>query len=373
MITQSVGLYPDRRAAQDALNRLAPSLAKCTELHDKLFDFTTRMARDNLGDLSGYAYPNSPSIELLRIGADLSQFAFAWDDQFCDEVDDRGILLSQLQESVFRLTRTVECPEIQLYPEDNYAEALRDISVRVMQVAGPGQYAAWVNADRDWFFIELVKAIKVVQKVRPRLDEYAVVRLHSGASQLFLVLAEVVNGIKSPPDIYRDRRIYAMYEMTQFAANWASDLYSHRKERDRTGDGYNAIQCLELEYGLSETDALELAERMCERVIYRSGKLGEIIVLEDGRPETRRYLSALEDYLVGCVKWSQITDRYRFVDGVEESALAFVMADFDESLSDKSDAPLPIPSMAWWWSLEGTTSFALDALMNAAVPPPCRK
>lgn len=41
MITQSIGLYPDHRAAQDALNRLAPSLAKCTELHDKLFDFTT--------------------------------------------------------------------------------------------------------------------------------------------------------------------------------------------------------------------------------------------------------------------------------------------------------------------------------------------
>ncbi|MBV0917042.1 sensor domain-containing protein [Mycobacteroides chelonae] len=41
MITQSVGLYADHRAAQEALNRLAPSLAKCTELHDKLFDFTT--------------------------------------------------------------------------------------------------------------------------------------------------------------------------------------------------------------------------------------------------------------------------------------------------------------------------------------------
>ncbi|EHM16423.1 hypothetical protein MMAS_33450 [Mycobacteroides abscessus subsp. massiliense CCUG 48898 = JCM 15300] len=41
MIGQSVGLYPDRRAAQDALNRLALSLVKCTGLHDKLFDFTT--------------------------------------------------------------------------------------------------------------------------------------------------------------------------------------------------------------------------------------------------------------------------------------------------------------------------------------------
>ncbi|MGV0582778.1 sensor domain-containing protein [Mycobacteroides chelonae] len=41
MITQSIGLYADHRAAQDALNLLAPSLTKCTELHDKLFDFRT--------------------------------------------------------------------------------------------------------------------------------------------------------------------------------------------------------------------------------------------------------------------------------------------------------------------------------------------
>jgi hypothetical protein len=37
---QSVGIYPDERAARAAFDRLAPALTACSSLHAKHYDFT---------------------------------------------------------------------------------------------------------------------------------------------------------------------------------------------------------------------------------------------------------------------------------------------------------------------------------------------
>jgi PknH-like extracellular domain len=40
LLSQSVGIYPDQRAARAAFDRLAPALAACSSLHANYYDFT---------------------------------------------------------------------------------------------------------------------------------------------------------------------------------------------------------------------------------------------------------------------------------------------------------------------------------------------
>lgn len=312
-------------------------------------DQKKRILNQFCGGLSGYLYPDATE-DLLQIGADFSVFAFAWDDQYCDEGPQRDVIL-ELSRSTFRLLRTVESLESVVYPDDNYAMALRDISLRLRKHTNTYQYLAWVDALRNWFYIEQFKIVHIQREIRSTLNEYFMTRMYSGASVCYIHLNHIVAGLDFSPDMLADRRVYALTEITQVIANWASDLFAFRKEATRSPDGNNAVDAVCREYGCSLNEGFDVATRFLDRMINRFLALRDEVLRDAHHPLVPQFIDVLETYMVGCIGWCQISDRYRFVNGTDDGNLMFTTPGFTRHSSDLSTEPLPIPSVAWWWQV----------------------
>ncbi|WP_324727529.1 terpene synthase family protein [Pseudomonas chlororaphis] len=306
-----------------------------------------RILHQFCGGLAGYLFPDA-SEDLLQIAADFSMFAFAWDDQYCDEGPERDVIL-ELSRSSFRLLRTIESLETVVYPEDNYAMALRDISLRVRKHTNTYQYLLWVDSLRNWFYMEQFKTAHVQRGVLSNLSEYCNTRMYSGASLSYIHLNHIVAQLDFSSDMLADRRVYALTEITQVAANWASDLFAFRKEAARSPDGNNAVNVISREYGCSMHEGFDIANRMLDRMINRFVVLRDEVLKSEHHPLVPQFIDVLETYIVGCIAWCQIATRYLFVGGTDNGEAVFASPGFTQSSSDVSTEPLPIPSIAWWW------------------------
>lgn len=308
-----------------------------------------RILHQYCGGLSGYLFPDAND-DLLQIGADFSMFAFAWDDQYCDEGPERDVIL-ELSRSTFRMLRTIESLETVIFPEDNYSMALRDISLRVQKYTNPYQKLLWIDSLRNWFYMEQFKSAHVQQNILSDLSEYCITRMYSGASISYLHLNHIVAQIDFSPDMLADRRVYALTEITQVVANWASDLFAFQKEEARSPDGNNAVSTVCREYGCSMLEGLDMANKMLDRMINRFVVLRDEILRGEHHPLVPQFIDVLETYICGCIAWCQVAPRYRFVEGIKDGELAFATPGFTRNSSDISTEPLPIPSIAWWWKV----------------------
>ncbi|MEV3855311.1 hypothetical protein AB0J38_13405 [Streptomyces sp. NPDC050095] len=261
----------------------------------------------------------------------------------------------ELIEAMSRLQRSIESPELPVQ-NDPFAQALRDIRLRMNAVATPTQVARWVDAMRGYFFMEAYKACNIARNVAPNLSDYAFIRMHSAGALAFAAFFDIVEGIGLPSTVWEDRRIRALTEMSTSVAMWDSDIFSYAKDSHRSGDGHNLIDAVRNTYACSSDQALETAVATRDRVMCRFLRLREEVTAE-GDPSIRQYLQSLGHFIRGHMDWCLLTDRYVYLDGLSSGSLAFHSAGWRDTPSDDSPEPLPIPSIAWWWSV-GTTGEA---------------
>ncbi|GAA3842174.1 hypothetical protein GCM10022403_087780 [Streptomyces coacervatus] len=302
-----------------------------------------------LNRVAGLTIPRGDQVA-VQVASDLAAWIFAFDD-ICDE-GPLGTRPGELIEAMSRLQRAIESPEL-LVQDDPFAQALRDIRLRLNAVATPVQVARWVDAMRGYFFVEAYKACNIARNVAPNLSDYAFIRVYAAGALAFAVLPHIAEGIDLPSTVWEDRRIRALTEMADSVTMWDSDIFSYAKESHRSGDGHNLIDAVRNTYGYSSGQALKAAVAMRDRVMCRFLQLREEVTAE-GDPLIRRYLQGLGHYIRGVLDWCLITDRYVYLDGLSSSSLAFHTAGWRDTPSDDSPEPLPIPSIAWWWSVGAT-------------------
>ena len=309
-----------------------------------------RLYGQDCGGIAGYIYQMAPDREHLQIGADFAIFTFTWDDEFCDEGPTRDKPL-ELADAAFRTMRCFEAHDVVIDESNRYAMAGHDILQRIKHLCPAHQTTRWVNTMRQWYFTEIQKAANVARGVRPKLNDYLVTRLHSGATPTFMLNVEIVNGLDLGPDLLSDRRIFVLMEIVALATNIGGDCYGYAKEVVRTADGYNIIDVLIDEYDCSTELAFKLAFDMLANMLKRFVELRDEVLRTKHSPGAELYFQALEGYFVGAQRWCQETMRYRrLIDDTTDSQLTRPPPGFTDQWEGSSiSEPSPIPSIAWWW------------------------
>lgn len=306
-----------------------------------------RLARTGCGGLAAHMAASGPR-DRLQILADFTTWAFAFDDEYCDEGPLRN-LPGELADAVARMHRAIESPERPIDESDRYAMALRDIRRRLDEHATPDEAEGFVEWMRSYFLIEVQKAGNTSRGVRPNLSDYTVARMYSGGGMVFVRMPAVVAGIDVPP-VLTDRRVRALTEMTATITNWDTDFFSFPKERERTGDGYNLIDAVITEYGCAEAEAITRAMAIRDRVMCLYLRLRAAVAADASR-ELARYLDTLDRYMRGVLEWIHHTNRYVHLDGLE-GACPFEPGGMTDVPSDDSRSAPEIPAIAWWWEYD---------------------
>ncbi|AZK93116.1 MULTISPECIES: terpene synthase family protein [Streptomyces] len=308
-----------------------------------------RLVHGDSAAVGGYLVPDGTP-ERLQLATDMSIWAFAWDDEFCDEGPTRDKPM-ELADAAYRIQRAMESVEVVLYPNDRYAMAWRDLMLRVTRYCAPLDAALWVEGARSWFFTEILKAGNVRRGLTPDLSTYMVIRVATGATPLYSLLPQMVRAIPVTPAMIADRRICAIREMSALTMNCYSDLCSYRKERHRTGDGHNFLDVVRREYALDEADGVLVAVDYINRMMHWYHTLGEQVVRDCHDPVVERYVTSMWNYTAGGMLWCRESRRYRFLDGMTTDPETFLDAGFLDAPPSDDTSSLPIPSISWWWHL----------------------
>ncbi|MCO8309057.1 terpene synthase family protein [Pseudomonas mandelii] len=310
-----------------------------------------RMIRPGWGLLASLAYPKGTD-ELIQIASDWMAWAFAYDDEWCDEGP-----VTKKPETIMiasaRMSRALECPEYPVDPNDRYSLSMQELRIRLEQHATPIQVNRVVEAQKGYFMGEIVKA----GCMYPELSECTFLRLTGGGGMLFPTLTHAVAGIDIHQDDFIDRRIVAMTEMAATFVLWENEFFSYAKESMRDSldtRGNNMIDAIRRHFGCSTHDALTWLNSMHDRIMGLFVRLREQL-LQNASPEVERYIQALIHYQTGVLEWHRRDERYRVL-SPGDSTPCYKGGHSTDQPHDQSFDPVPIPSIQWWWDYDPARS-----------------
>lgn len=306
-----------------------------------------RLARSNCGLLAARIVPTATP-ELLRIVSDFFIWNVSFDDEYCDEgplSDNPGEMARVLS----LMLRTLDVPESLDFSEDKYARAMLDIRLRLERHASPGQIRQWIEAMRGWFLAEIWKAGNISAHRMPTLNEYALLRLHSGGAMVFPVLARIATGDSLPQTILDDRRLCALTEISATLCTWVADIVSYQKELERELGGHNLVMVIQYEHQCSMEQGAQTAIAMYNSIMLLFERLRDHVMAE--YPESmalQHYLRSLEHFIRSAVDWCHLSERYMaFNIGQDVKNKQTHPASLPQSL-----LPENIPALSWWWQYD---------------------
>ncbi len=303
-----------------------------------------RLLHTECGRMACLMYPTAKNDELMQVMADYTIWAFAFDDEYCDE-GEMSLRPTESALAMHHMQRAIECPEYTIDADDRFALALRDLRQRMDALASPLHGARFVNAQRGYFFVEMNK----LTHQAPELNDCATLRLASGGGIVFPTLAHIASIVDISQQDMESRRMMAMMEMGAMLIVWDSDIYSYGKELAREPDGrqHNICAWFHHRRGLAHEDAVREVIRLRNSIFSLYVRLREDM-LSNALPGVRDYIRGLDGYVRGGFHWIQNNDRYRFKNGIEGER-AYEGGDLANALPPDDGTPIPVPALAWWW------------------------
>lgn len=295
--------------------------------------------------LAALMYPRGGE-ELLQIGSDFVLWAFAYDDEYCDE-GPMSLEPTTFINNAAEIQRTLEAPE-HAVSNDRYALAMRDLRCRLDKYATPAQVGRFVEGMRAYMMTEMWKAVVP----NPSLNEYLVMRMYGGGGWAFPILNHVIAGIDISQDEYEDRRVRALTEMMVTLMVWDTDPYGYVKECARAVDGkeHNLIRILRRDYNYSFEQSMQSYLEMRRRLISLFYRL-RAAVFTDASPEVRSYVDGLSEYYSGALVWTQANNRYGSISGVSLTG-AFEGGELTQEAPPESFESFGLSSFDWWWEYD---------------------
>ncbi|CAI0759805.1 terpene synthase family protein [Serratia entomophila] len=311
-----------------------------------------RLANIHCGWLGSMMYPVG-SDELLQVGVDFCMWAFAYDDEYCDEGPISSDPVKFIQASA-EIWRQFESPEYSL-SNDRYALAARDLRIRLDKYAKPEQTARFVESMRIYMMAEMWKAINSA----PSLNDYVSMRVTGGGAWSFPTLGHVIANIDVSQREFEDRRVRALFEMLAHLMAWETEPHAYLKEMVR-GSNYkehNLIRVLIRERQYSFEEGIE------EYLDMRLRLLGLFMRLRTDVEKTaseglKAYIESVVRYYVGATVWSQNTRRYKSMSGNSDEGA------FEGGKLTPPQAPetfnnervIEIDALKWWWEYDPARS-----------------
>ncbi|MDZ4356028.1 MAG: hypothetical protein U1B84_06375 [Variovorax sp.] len=302
-----------------------------------------RMYKAENARLGAWLYPVGRD-ELVQVGIDFCIWAFAFDDEYCDEgpISGKPALFMQ---KVVEIQRAMEAPEEPPTTSDRYALAARDMRQRLDRFATPIQVGRFVEGFRTYMMTEMWKALTP----KPTLDDYLIMRMFGGGGWAFTVLVHVIAGAHVTQEEYEDRRVRALTEMIAAVVTWDTEPFAYVKEIARMDDGkeHNILRVIIRERQCSFEEAFAIYLDMRWRVLCLFNRLSEE-VRKDASPAVHEYIRTLTLFCSGGTVWSQANHRYGSISGMEPDG-AFDGGDLIYECPPESFESMGMASCEWWW------------------------
>ncbi|GAA4936416.1 hypothetical protein GCM10023237_68550 [Streptomyces coeruleoprunus] len=271
-------------------------------------------------------------------------WGFGFDDAHCDSppLNTRPDLFAAL---AGRVQRALEAPGSDSGGE-RYIPALCDIAERMAQAGPPEAFRRFVAGHRAWLSGVTWQIGNQAANRRPGVDEYLAMRLLTSGGDATFAMWELATGIHVPGTEMHHPATRALTEMATMVAALDNDRHSLRKELDHQQSDQNIFTALIQDRQLTLQAAVHEGNRLRDRILLRFCRLRQAVRPRAGQ-ELNAYLDGLCHGIRGNAEWGQRVPRYldpaTGPDG-EEPDIAWA-----EHSADNSLAPLPFPSITWWW------------------------
>ncbi|XXY49109.1 hypothetical protein WME91_54790 [Sorangium sp. So ce269] len=300
-----------------------------------------RLARSGMGRFVAMTAPRGLP-ERMQAVTDLAIWYHALDDTYGDAAPD-GRHLGDLATVFAQLLRALTTPESP--SREPFAEALRDIRLRMGRFAPPRQLTEWIRGMQSYFLYELWESANRERRSLPDLDAYTTFCADGRAANPQMTMLPIVGGYEPPEHELHSPAVRALTEMSCVIVCWDNDIFSYPKERSQGRHHHSLLNVLARERGCEPGGTVAEALAMRDRIMCAFLRLRDRTVPQVAAP-TARYLADLSSWVRGHLEWG--LSSLRFAD----PAFAAVMPDrFADVPSDDSRAPLPIPSVSWWWAV----------------------
>jgi hypothetical protein len=306
-----------------------------------------------IGTRAGEIYARAlPTADPERV-ADVAKWlywGFAMDDLYYDNgpTSKRAADFLALGAPLVRLS---EEPRASFRWELPYNDALRDLTNAILRHATPAQRIEWVHTARAWFFWMAWDVANAERGVPPPLNEYLAMRMHTGGLASWATTLNIANGIELSPAQAASGSVRALTEAWSTFCLLLNDLMSFAKEALNADRSSNVVSVLAHERGCTAREAVPEAHALCDRIATLFLALRERLLAEaDARGDDamRRFLASLACTWRGILEWGFSAPRYATGGDPDAPPLQTFPGWAQEPL-DASLAPLPYPSIAWWW------------------------
>ena len=269
-----------------------------------------RLNRLQYGMLMARAYP-SAAPETLQIVTDWSTWLFLLDDQ-CDEAG-----LGHDPEALGRLHAQFVDVLQGIWPYQDQApltHALWDLRTRMLTYAPEGWYGRFSQSVRQYFTANVWEATNRRHGQIPDAASYCAMRLFTSAVYPCLLLIELTEGLRLPPEVCNQPDLQSLAKMTNNVISWANDIVSLEKERLQ-GDVHNLAIILSHEQKLSLQMAVDRVAVLHDAEVYAFIALAQQLPSFAPRIDTdlQRYILGMRYWMRANLDWSLETVRYRSI------------------------------------------------------------
>ncbi|HEU4702052.1 MAG TPA: hypothetical protein VFS37_06170 [Conexibacter sp.] len=249
------------------------------------------------------------------------------------------------------LVRLCEEPRAAFAWELPYNGALRDLTRAILGHATPPQRIEWVQTARVWFFAMAWDVANAERRVPPSLNDYLTMRMHTGGFLSWLTTLNIANGIELTPAQAAAAPVRALVEAWSTFCLLLNDLMSFAKEARNGDSSSNVVAVLAHERRCTPGEAAPAAQALADRIATLFLALHARLLADAQEREDAmliRFLASLGHTWRGILEWGFRTPRYA-TGGDPDAPPLQTFPGWADELTDTSLAPLPYPSIAWWW------------------------
>lgn len=293
-------------------------------------------------DFFGRFAPHA-DVEPLQATVNWCYWGFRFDDAWDEHPDPEP---GEFLEAAGRVARALEVPQ-RIHAEDPFCAALQEIAAEFRQHGGPVRLQRFAQASRAWLYGCAWQVGNIARGYKPGLDEYLTIRGLAVAGLPTFAMLEIANGLDIPAREMDSPAVRALTEMATMVAAFDNERHSLPKEVYRRQIGEDVYSTIMREYDCKIYEAADLATAFRDRILQRFLFLRDRIMPKAG-DDLRVYLNGLGYGIRGNLEWGIKVPRYFALSGAP-GALPSQHMEWAEKPHDDDPAPLPFPSIAWWW------------------------
>jgi hypothetical protein len=327
---------------------------RCVDWIDRFELYGDAAQRERLiGTRAAEIYARAlPDADAERV-ADVAKWlywGFATDDLYYDNGPTSRRAADFLALGV-RLVRLCEEPRAGFAFELPYSDALRDLTQTILRHATAAQRIEWAHTARAWFFGMAWDVANAERGVPPSLDDYLAMRMHTGGLASWATTLNIANGIELTPEQAASGPLRAIVEAWSTFCLLLNDLMSFAKETRNADSSSNVVSVIAHEHECTPAEAAREAQALTERIATLFLALCARLRAQaeaHGDAAMHVFLASLDHTWRGILDWGFSTPRYA-TGGDPDAPPLQTFPGWAPASLDASLAPLPFPSIAWWW------------------------